>query len=259
MQAEIPFALKPLATKILILLLVVELMLVGCYWVDVLTGASIQLLHGLFDLDGEGNIPTWFSSAQLIFVALALWNISLQQRPVVQRPQATRIFFALAGCGAIYVSLDETAQIHERITASIGQRYVDWLPSFAGSHLWLLLIALAGILTLTRLFLSDLLAIWREHRRLVTVAALGIGIGLAGGMGLETLGYKLLHGDRTTLWYKVEVTLEEFMEMLGASLILFSALKLNGVLAANRTVWVSQTRESVASVIPSLARVSSRP
>jgi len=232
--------------KIFIGLLLIEFFLVCCYWVDVLTGESLLVLHGLFDLDGEGNIPTWFSSAQLLVVGLTLWNIALRQQRGTQGRHSTPPFFALAGCGAVYVSLDETAQIHERVTAWMGQRYVDWLPRWAGSHLLLVLVAVGLIVILTRFFGPELLTIYRNHRRLVTLAVVGIGIGLTGGMGVETLGYELLHGERTSLWYKAEVTVEEFMEMLGASLILLSALQLKAALAAQGAPAKSQPRRSAA-------------
>ena len=58
------------------------------------------------------------------------------------------------------------------------------------------------------------------------VLVLRITIALTGGMGVETLGYKLFHGNSESVWYKVEVTIEEFMEMLGATLVLVSALNL---------------------------------
>jgi len=199
-----------------------QLLLVTLYWIDVTTAQRYQLLHSLFDLDSEGNIPAWFSSTQLSLVALTMWSCALRRG----RLHPSKLFYALAGFAALYVSSDETAQIHERITALVGQRYVDWLPRFAAHHFLLVMIAVAVFLAVCQLLASDLVNLWTDHRRATLLLALGVGIGLTGGMGIETLGYKLLAGNTQSLWYKLEVSVEEFMEMFGASLLLLGSLKL---------------------------------
>jgi hypothetical protein len=119
-----------IASEIFAGILFCEVVLVAIYWLDVMTSNQFQALHTLFDLDGEGNIPAWFSSAQLMVVALAFWTHALRQ-PAGLRP--SRRFFAMAGCAALYVSMDEAGQVHEQVTALMGRRYVDWLPAYAGS------------------------------------------------------------------------------------------------------------------------------
>src|SRR4051794_27478380 len=220
-----------IAGEILTSAVVCQIILVSIYWVDVITGARIVALHNLFDLDGEGNIPAWFSSAQLLFVALAFWTHALRQ-PQALRP--SKAFFLFAGCTALYASMDEAGQLHEQVTMWMGHRYVDWLPNYAGKHFWWVMLVVAIAVGLFQLVAADLLTLWRLHRRFLILATLGIAIGLSGCMGVETLGYKLLHGERTSLWYKLEVTIEEWMEMLGASLILFATLRLNHSLARAR-------------------------
>jgi len=218
--------------------LICELVLVGIYWFDISTGAYFSLVHSLFDLDSEGNIPAWFSSSQLFCVAIAYWSCALRKR---KHGRPSRVFFALAGLAAVYVSSDETAQIHERVTALIGKRYVDWLPLFASNNfLWVMLVV-ALLMVVCQLLAGDLLLLWNNHRRVTLIAAIGITVGLSGGMGVETLGYKLLQGHTDSLWYKIEVTVEEFMEMFGASLILLSALKLR----LNRTAGLASV-DSIA-------------
>jgi hypothetical protein len=247
--------LDKLALRILIGTLIFELLLVVVYWFDALNGGRFQFVHALFDLDGEGNIPAWFSSAQLILIAVVLWTRALRQ-PREGKP--SKAFFFLAGGAAVYASMDETAQIHETVTAWLGRRYVDWLPHFTLTHFWIVMVAVAVAMTLIQIFANDLLIIWREHRRLALTAMLGICIGLGGAMGVETIGYKLLHGVKTTLWYKGEVTIEEFMEMLGASLILFAALKLSGTLGAKRSPAVRRAAGGGRRRVSGLADATSR-
>lgn len=242
-----------IAFEILTGTIICELLLVGIYWVDVLFGSS-QLLHSLFDLDGEGNIPSWFSSAQLMIVALAFWTHALRQ-PRGLRP--SKAFFGFAGCAALYASMDEAGQVHETVTMWLGRRYIDWLPRFTLTHFWIVMVVVALVMALIQIFANDLATLWREHRRLTLIAVLGVCVGLGGCMGVEALGYKLLHGVRTTLWYKAEVSLEEFMEMLGASLILFATLKLNGALTTKRIVAARRAAVALRSRMPKLAGASS--
>ncbi len=88
------------------------------------------------------------------------------------------------------------------------------------------MVATALLLTICQFLADDLLSLWQWHRAAVVIALLGVGIGLTGGMGVETLGYKILHGETESIWYKVEVAIEESMEMFGATLVLVSALKM---------------------------------
>ncbi|HXD32947.1 MAG TPA: hypothetical protein VN643_17615 [Pyrinomonadaceae bacterium] len=220
-----------IAVEILVGLILCELGLVGIYWLDIFSGGHFQALRTLFDLDGEGNIPAWFSSAQLLVVALAFLTHALRQ-PWGVRP--SKGFFGLAACAALYASMDEAGQVHEQITAWMGRRYIDWLPNYAGKHFWWVMICVALAVCVLQILAADLLNIWSRQRRFLGLAVFGIFIGLSGCMGVESLGYKLLNGDRTTIWYKLEVTAEEFMEMFGVSLILFATLKLNQALAIVR-------------------------
>jgi len=70
----------------------------------------------------------------------------------------------------------------------------------------------------------DLSAIWRWSPRLSLLAMAGVCISILGGVVLEAIGYKFLQYG--TPLYKVEVAIEEFMEMLGASLILYFTILL---------------------------------
>jgi len=88
------------------------------------------------------------------------------------------------------------------------------------------MVAVAFLLTVCQLLADDLLLLWNNYRRVVLLALLGVVVALTGAMGVETLGYKLLLGHTDSLWYKFEVAVEEFMEMVGGSLVLVSALKL---------------------------------
>lgn len=145
-----------LPKKVFISALICELVLVGIYLFDVATASHFQTLHSLFDLDSEGNIPAWFSSSQLFCVAIAFWSCAVRKK----RP--SKLFFALAGLAAVYASSDETAQIHERVTALMGQRYVDWLPAYAAHNFLLVMVAVALLLTVCQFLADDLLILLEQ-------------------------------------------------------------------------------------------------
>ena len=228
-----------------------ELILVAIYWLDVLTDGRFQLLHALFDLDSEGNIPAWFSSSQLFAVAITFFSCALR-KGTDRRP--SRVFFSLAGVGALYVSSDETAQIHERVTAVIGARYIDWVPPFAAQNFFFVMLLIAGLVTVGQLLADDFLKLWNYHRRVMLLFVLGIAIGLTGGMVVETLGYKFL--DRNSIWYRVEVTAEEFMEMLGASFILLAALQLRCRIRSRLSATTTRVQPKKVQALPKYQAVS---
>jgi len=198
-------------------LIVTEVLLVAAYWIDILLGAPIHLLHGMFDLDGEANIPTWFSSGQLLAIAIILWVVAIyRSRP--ERP--SRAFLLTAGTGFLLLSADEVVQLHEGITGLMGSRYLDWIPSMLGAHKTAVLLCLGISLVAFRIVYPDLRAAWRWSSRECLVAIAGCCIIVLGACVLESVGYRFL--EPGSLAYKIEVSVEEFFEMSGATLILHS-------------------------------------
>jgi hypothetical protein len=88
------------------------------------------------------------------------------------------------------------------------------------------MVAIAVLLTLCQFLADDLISLWYRRRTAVVLAVLGVGIALTGGMGVETLGYKIFLGHTESVWYKVEVAVEELMEMFGGTLVLIAALEM---------------------------------
>jgi hypothetical protein len=209
------------AAKALRSLIVIDGLFVIVYAIDALLREKFWPLHALFDLDGEANVPTWFSSCQLLLIGVILFLLSFI-RYKAERPSRP-FLFVLSMC-FLLLSLDETAQLHERITQWVGRRYIDWLPEFVGRRAPLTVSLLAMAVFILWLAFRDLSAIWRWSPRLSLLAMAGVCISILGGVVLEAIGYKFLQYG--TPLYKVEVAIEEFMEMLGASLILYFTILL---------------------------------
>lgn len=183
-------------------------------------------LEAVFDLDEEISLPTWFSSTQLFAIGavLALAALGNARRAVVPN-------WVLVSGAAIFVllSMDEGAMLHERFTAVARRLGFEWLLFGEGRGAWQLPYALLALIAAAVAF-RPLVRIWRAfptEARLATVGAAMIAMGAA---GLELISYYTVP-EPVGFWYELEVAAEEALEMTGASLILYAALRLAGGIA----------------------------
>jgi hypothetical protein len=181
-------------------------------------------------LDWEGNLPSWFSSAQFMALAAILYATgALRRRIAPEERRMAALWFACAG-GAVFLSLDEGAAVHEKIGDFIlynlaGEKHGAlgrWIDAFP-SYFWLLVyVPLA--LPLAALILR-LLA--RELGRRIWALALAVAIYLTGAAALDFLEGAFGTAERTGIPLRLpggaHVTLdtfmiEEFLEMIGVAL-----------------------------------------
>ena len=209
------------ACKLFLTLICIELLLVVVYGTDAWVQGPTERLHAVIDLDAEGNLPTWFSSFQLALIAISLWALGARMR---ESHRPSRRF--LRGCGGFFLllSIDETAMMHERITASLGSRYIDWVPVYLGNHVYGSILCVLTLIACLAAAYPHLCGLWRMSRRASLIAAAGCGVYVTGAAVLETVGYRMLEAGVSLALYRVEVAAEEFLEMLGASMILYGVL-----------------------------------
>src|SRR5262249_59434385 len=93
----------PRLNRLTVILVMMELALVLFYWIYILCGEP-RSLGSVFDLDGEANLHSWFSSAQLLVIGLGFYCATLFQTE--RRP--SRLFMSLMAGAAILLSVDET-------------------------------------------------------------------------------------------------------------------------------------------------------
>jgi hypothetical protein len=200
------------------LLIAFEAILVAAYLVPVLSSPTYTSL-ALFDLDSESSIPVWFSAVQLFAIAagcLALGDLALRYGS----PHAW--FPLLAATAFCYLSVDEAAAIHEKITRHTS--HIGWVPRFRGGYgTWVFVyvpLLLVGIAACLRPIKS-----WVRHhagptRWFVTGGAVFFG----GAVGLEVASYVSEVGLWSKRLHRLQIAAEELLEMLGASLMLFGVL-----------------------------------
>ena len=203
------------ANKLLIGSVIFETFLVFCYLVGILSHHPTQF----FDLDGEANLPAWFSSIQLFVIGQAFLLKGLQ---INSKTQLSRFFFYLGCLGFILLSADEAARIHETLNGVL--QHVHLLPRFKdGNGIWIAIYILIGA-ALFFITSREILAMWNCYRRATLIMAMGVGVALFGGVVLEIVSYQYLRSGSTQLLYFIEVAFEEFFEMSGASITLYGAL-----------------------------------
>lgn len=171
-------------------------------------------LADLVDLDHEKNLPTLFSSVQLLFAGSLAWYLGARE-PVT----SSRWLWRFLGAGLCFMALDETASIHELgLQLDIGSlrdisyfRFAWVVPGFA-------VVAVCGAV-----LLKLLLALPRHAAAMFILSG---GIFLAGSLGMEMLGAHYYKPGLETDWaFTICYTLEETLEMLGPALFIRTALR----------------------------------
>jgi len=175
-----------------------------------LLGADWYLLK----LGEENNIPTWYSSSQLLLVALALSALAVRDT----RVKPLRSLALIAAPTLFFIlSLDEIAMIHERIGVGLqsagigtGLRTTSWMFVFAP------FVAVVGLISVW--------ACWpyvRGRSKTLWLLAAGVVLYGASAVGLEFIANFVGEGS---LWQKGLGFAEEYGEMLAVTLLLWGCL-----------------------------------
>jgi len=190
----------------LIVVLLVIASLAGLFSTYVLEDGHLWGFVPEFNLDREMNVPTWFSSAMLLFIAGLLRHLAAVAK--TENDRFIRLWKGLAA-GFLFLSIDEIAGIHEmavdplrRIFHAGGVFYFSWV---------ILGIAIAVVLAAASM--KALLALPRRIRIIFIAAAV---IFLSGAIGLEMIGGLFVEGNGpANIAYSLAANAEEFLEMCG--------------------------------------------
>jgi hypothetical protein len=165
-------------------------------------------------VDGEANIPAWFSASLLLCAALLLGGIASAHRRLGERAFP----WWLLSLVFVLLSLDEIAQLHELSIRPLREQfhasgflYYPWIVP-AGICASTLVIGYSGFLT----------ALPGRTRWLFLTAG---AIYVLGALGVEALSGRQasLHGEQSGL-YHVIVTFEELLEMTGVAVFIYALL-----------------------------------
>jgi hypothetical protein len=181
----------------------------------------------IINLDGEGTLPAWYSSALMLLAAILLFvlnRVSLRQRPENATPWLVLAVIFLA------LSLDEAASLHEALTEPIrnaigvteGVLYFGWVVAAVP---FVVAVAL-GFMPLLR----------RLPRTIARRMILAGAIFVFGAFGMELVGASLFDGSAGNAPYHLATALEEIGEMAGLVLFILALYDLIAETTASLTV-----------------------
>ncbi|WP_299491520.1 hypothetical protein [Acaryochloris sp. IP29b_bin.137] len=175
-----------------------------------------QSMPAWLDWNGLRSLPSLMQAAALFTIGLlALLLLIFRNR--IQRPLSRLLPLSLASL-CFYGAVDELTKLHLQLNQ------YNW----KGIYITILI-------AIPLICWRDLDRLWREHRPIVLWVLIGLGIFLLGGFGAELIKENLHTGfspgapltlteQNMSLPFWVEplrITLEEFAELLGETIILF--------------------------------------
>lgn len=201
-------------------------------------------LAPLFDLNREGNIPTWYSGAVLLITGLMLGVVATGTRQT-RAPFAGH--WAVLSLIFLYLSFDEMMRVHEfwgaRLNEVLGQWKSREFLAGAFTHLWIIP-AGAMAVTVGLGYLRFLRHLPRPTRALFVLSGLMF---VAGAVGFEMVdgAYAAVAGRRN-LTFEAIVAAEESLEMISIAIFLYAVLTYLGTTFQSIQVPVSLMRKEPA-------------
>ncbi len=173
-------------------------------------------LTTLFDLNGENCIPSWYESGLFLICALLLYAVSISEKKIAQKP--SRAWVGLAWI-FVYLSLDETASIHEMTIEPL--RHLLGINSGYFYYAWVIP-AFFVVIILCWVFWKFFWSLPVLYRIRFFMAG---SVFIAGALFTELLGANIaskIGSENVT--YSLLVWIEESCEMLGLLIFISSLL-----------------------------------
>jgi hypothetical protein len=207
------------------MLFAADLMLAIIPVLDFAIGRPFQLLSNVFNLGNEGTLPTWYSSMQW-FCAGAMFVLFATHALRSRMRGALSIAVLALACSVF--SVDEVAKIHE-LLGSVANALMDRPLREVGlwaTGLWPFVVGIPAIVVLAITVRGTRHIFMARTSRALVLLIVGFAVMLTGAVVVE-LGANLLDatGPRDGS-FLTQVVLEEFMEMVGATCVVWSASSL---------------------------------
>ena len=179
---------------------------------------TLKGLVPLFDVDGEHNIPTYFSELLMLVVALLLSAVAVLSR---KEKSSHAKAWAFLSFGFLYMAYDEIFMVHEHWDSLTDALMGDSVPKFI--YFGWVIPGTALVLVLALVFRGFVLHLPAATRRTFLTAATLYVVGALGGDVLFTGPYGAIYGEQN-LTYGLLATVEESLEMAGLIVFIWALL-----------------------------------
>ena len=177
---------------------------------------NVYGLTALFDVDGENNVPSFFSFTIMMFaVGLIAFIATHQPRSI----KPNRAYWAGLSLVFAFLAFDEGFELHERV----GNLAASWMhASELTLYAWLIPYAI-GCLAFVIIYGRFIVQLQRQDRINILLAGF---VYVAGAAGMEAIGGLYVHYYHTeqALGYDIESAIEESLEMAGIILFVHALL-----------------------------------
>lgn len=212
----------------IMLFFIMDVLMGGVFLVQIAFPRMVNIAGNMIDMDGERNLTTWYSSLQLFLIGFLLAGFVYHK---FDRSRTEAWALLLVPAMFFFLSLDEAAQIHEKVG-----RYMD---TMAGKHAgqraifdrtggWMV-VCVPMLIGAVALIAKLTWNYWRGHRRFLWLFAAGMSLLVAAAAGIEILHNWVVPLSTAA---KAEVLVEETLEMIGATFMLWGVyllLKESGI------------------------------
>jgi len=188
------------------------------YIANYLIGQPYRPLNVFVDLDGEGNLPAWYSSIQWFSVAILTGLFAYRNASFSNKKSWSLVVLPLL---FLMLSLDETTEIHEFLGKMSDQLLPGGRQNTLLPHtgIWMFLVGLPFMLLLCVLIVRVRAYFVRASGALYKIV-LGMAVMLAGAIGVETFSNVVA---RDSIYSVLQIWSEESLEMVGATIVLWGS------------------------------------
>jgi hypothetical protein len=170
-------------------------------------GSPLAAVARVFDVVSDGTAPTWYSSFLLLFAAALMLQI-VRWSEASSGTTNYRTHLIVLATGLVYMSIDETARIHEQLNDPLR----NWLNlGGAFEYAWVV-VAISLIAAIGIMYFPWIVSLPAHVRNLVVTGGVVFSVG---AVGLEMVGAAFLYGQNATRLAGLIAHGEELAEMLG--------------------------------------------
>jgi hypothetical protein len=185
---------------------------------------ALGFTHGkaflLVNLDIETNPSSWYASTKFLGIAVAYLLLGTRLLPVRRRAADLRRLWLTLGVAFTLLSMDEGAQLHERMGHFLKRLHFNLAIDGGGRWVFFyLVIALAAAFLLRR----EIRLAWRNWRTELVVSAVGLAVLAVGAVGIEAVGWWV---ERRGTARFIGIGVEEGFELVGMTIMAYAAYRI---------------------------------